>query len=252
MFKKARIFILIFILILVAAVQWKTRSQLVEWDNSVWTVIYPIAADNSPNTLDYIESLTIEQLAAIEAFIKDEADHYGIATEQPIKVSLAIPINQMPPKPPENGSLLQVMLWSLQLRYWAWNNEDKSLAGDISLFVLYHDPALMPMVPHSLGLEKGHIGLIHAFASKNMTQSNSVIITHELLHTLGATDKYDLHTSLPIFPEGYADPELEPLYPQQTAEIMGGRIPVSSNEADIPEHLNQTLIGRLTAQEIGW
>ena len=252
MFKKARILILIFILILVAAVQWKTQARLIEWDESVWAVIYPIAADNSPNTHTYIQALNVEQLIAIETFMKREAEHYGISSNRPIKIMLGSTIKELPPAPPENGSLLEVMLWSLQLRYWAWNNEEKNLVGDISLFVLYHDPALLPTVPHSLGLEKGHIGVIHAFAQTNMTQSNSVIITHELLHTLGATDKYNLETTLPIFPDGYAEPELEPLYPQQMAEIMGGRIPISAEQANIPRHINETLIGDVTAQEIGW
>lgn len=252
MFKKARVAILIFILILVAAVQWKTHARLTEWNDSVWTVIYPIAADSSPNTFDYIQSLDREQLLAIERFIKSEATHYGIESDRPIKISLGSPINELPPAPPEDGSLLKVMLWSLQLRYWAWNNEDKNLAGDISLFVLYHDPALLPAVPHSLGLEKGHIGVIHAFAKRNMSQSNSVIIAHELLHTLGATDKYNLQTTLPIFPDGFAEPELAPLYPQQMAELMGGRIPISPTQADIPRALNETLIGNISAREIGW
>lgn len=252
MFKKVRVFLLIFILILVATVQWKTQARLIEWSEPVWVVIYPIAADSSPNTDDYIQALNVEQLISIENFMKREAEHYGIQSERPIKLSIANPVNQMPPTAPGNDSPLKVMLWSLQLRYWAWNNEEKSRAGDVSLFVLYHDPALLPSVPHSLGLEKGHIGVIHAFAQRNMTQSNNVIITHELLHTLGATDKYNLETTLPIFPDGYAEPELDPLYPQQIAEIMGGRIPITAQQANIPRHMNETLIGGVTAQEIGW
>jgi hypothetical protein len=252
MFKKARIAILIFILLLVAAVQWKQQARLIDWQEPVWVTIYPIAADQSPNTADYIQSLNVEQLAAIERFFQQEADHFGIALKQPVKVTLGLPIRQLPPVPPLNGALLEVMLWSLQLRYWAWSNENSALAGDISLFVLYHDPALLPSLPHSLGLERGHVGLIHAFATNAMSHSNSVVISHELLHTLGASDKYDLQTDQPLYPEGYAEPELEPLYPQRLAEIMGGRIPISAMQANTPEHLNEALIGDLTAQEIGW
>jgi hypothetical protein len=42
------------------------------------------------------------------------------------------------------------------------------------------------------------------------------------------------------------------LYPQSFAELMGGRIPVSSTEATTPESLQQVLIGAKTASEIGW
>jgi hypothetical protein len=85
-----------------------------------------------------------------------------------------------------------------------------------------------------------------------MAGSNAVIIAHELLHTVGATDKYDFATNLPRFPDGYAEPERTPRYPQAFAEIMGGRIPVSEIRADIPVTLDQTLIGAATAAEIGW
>ncbi|MGZ5802356.1 MAG: hypothetical protein ACXWJZ_17215, partial [Burkholderiaceae bacterium] len=66
------------------------------------------------------------------------------------------------------------------------------------------------------------------------------------------TDKYDLATNQPIFPEGYADPDLKPLLPQQSAEIMGGRTPITQTEAEIPASLNKVVIGQKTAQEINW
>jgi hypothetical protein len=65
--------------------------------------------------------------------------------------------------------------------------------------VLYHDPALTPIVPHSLGLTKGLIGVVYAFASPEMNGANNVVIAHELLHTVGATDKYDFAADAPHF-----------------------------------------------------
>jgi len=49
---------------------------------------------------------------------------------------------------------------------------------DIRIFVLYHDPALTPVVPHSLGLAKGLIGVVYAFAAPEMTGENAVVIAH--------------------------------------------------------------------------
>ena len=85
-----------------------------------------------------------------------------------------------------------------------------------------------------------------------MTRQNNVIITHEFLHTLGATDKYDPATNRPTYPDGYADPDQQPPEPQTFAEIMAGRIPVSQTQAKIPESLNDVVIGELTAKEINW
>ena len=44
----------------------------------------------------------------------------------------------------------------------------------------------------------------------------------------GATDKYDLPTGLPQYPAGFAEPRLEPRYPQQFAEIMAGQKPFNA------------------------
>jgi len=40
-----------------------------------------------------------------------------------------------------------------------------------------------------------------------------VVIAHELLHTVGATDKYDPATNESSLPEGYAEPDKIPLFP---------------------------------------
>jgi hypothetical protein len=95
------------------------------------------------------------------------------------------------------------------------------------------------------------IGVIKVFADRNEHQRNLVIIAHELLHTLGASDKYDLRSNQPVFPDGYAEPERQPRHPQRLAEIMAGRIPLSEERAEIPGHLGRSMIGPATAAEIG-
>lgn len=85
-----------------------------------------------------------------------------------------------------------------------------------------------------------------------MMGANHVVIAHELLHLVGATDKYDLATGTPVYPEGYAEPPLAPLYPQSTAELMGGRIPLSPEASKMPKDLSECLLGPATAAEIGW
>jgi len=101
-------------------------------------------------------------------------------------------------------------------------------------------------------LQKGLLGVVNTFASTQMEGENSVVIAHELLHTFGAADKYDLATNQPLFPDGYADPRADPLFPQSKAEIMAGRIPLSAARAETPQDLKQTLIGARTAREINW
>ena len=57
---------------------------------------------------------------------------------------------------------------------------------------------------------------------------------------------------MPLYPDGYGDPEKMPLYPQTHAEIMGGRIALSEQQAVIPMDLKQVQIGPATAVEIRW
>ena len=120
------------------------------------------------------------------------------------------------------------------------------------MFVVYRDPALTPTVPHSAGLAKGMIGVVYAFATPIMGGANDVIIAHEMLHTLGATDKYDPANDAPLFPEGYGDPRQQPLFPQQQAELMAGRRVLAPNRWEQPEDLGEVVIGAATASEIRW
>ncbi len=140
------------------------------------------------------------------------------------------------------------------MRLWVFQSD--SITGgpspEIKVFVLYHAPGGEERLENSLGIRKGMFGVVHAYADYGLRPKNHVVIAHEILHTLGASDKYDPTTQLPEFPDGFADPEQTPLYPQQLAEIMGSRIPQSESSAAMPPSLDFTLIGDKTAQEIRW
>jgi hypothetical protein len=162
-------------------------------------------------------------------------------------------IDTPPPTPPHNGSALEVIAWSLKMRWWVYRNTDTvGPSPQVKMFLLYFDPAQSPRLAHSTGLQKGLIGRVNVFASRDMAKQNNVVITHEFLHTLGATDKYDPATNQPLYPDGYANPDLKPLLPQRYAEIMAGRTPLSQTEAVTPVSLDDALIGNKTAQEINW
>jgi len=104
---------------------------------------------------------------------------------------------------------------------------------------------------HSLGLQKGSLGIVHAFANKKQAKQNNIVITHELLHTVGATDKYD-STGNPLAPDGLAEPDRSPLYPQRRAEIVAGSIASSATNAKMAKSLKQCALGKKSALEIGW
>jgi hypothetical protein len=251
--RRVRVVALLLILATVAQTAWMARSRATDWRSSLLVTIYPIHGEASAPVADYVARLDRDEFEPIEQFVQREAQRYGIETLQPVAVSVAPPVRAQPPAPPATGNPLAAIVWSLRLRYWAWRHDDYTgPKPQIRLYVIYHDANRTDRVPHSLGLEKGMIGVIHAFGARRMTPQNNVVIAHELLHTLGARDKYDPASNLPRFPEGYAAPGQNPLHPQHQAEIMGGRTPVSASQADIPAGLDDVVVGPATAQEIGW
>ena len=249
-----RIGLLLYLLAMVVLGAWLSRSRSTDWDATLWVAVYPINADGSGVTADYIARLRIESFQDINDFVAGEARRYGVELDDPVTMELADLVAEQPPATPVGGHAIAVMWWSLRLRYWAWRIERAQArpAPDVQMFVRYHDPAITPALTHSVGLQKGLIGVVNAFAERDMTGENNFVIAHELLHTLGATDKYDAETTLPGYPDGYADPERDPLHPQKQAELMGGRIPISISQADMPESLRQVVVGPATAREINW
>lgn len=253
MFKALRIFILLFVLAAVALGTWRAKTRSVEWKYALPVNIYLVNADQSDATAEYLRGLTVANFQPIEKFMQEEAIRYGREVRNPIELRMGGVLEVLPPAPPQHGSTLEVMLWSLKMRWWSYRHADTRGSGpQVKLALLYYDPAGTARLDHSTGLQKGLIGRVNVYASREMAAQNNVVIAHEFLHTLGATDKYDLSTNQPVYPEGYAHPEQTPLYPQQFAEIMAGRTPLSETAADMPGSLYGTLIGEKTAFEINW
>ena len=230
------------------------RARVTSWEETLWVGIYPIAGDQSAVTVDYLRDLDARRFASIETFMASEAGRYGVALKRPFRLDLGKRIDTLPPTPPAQPNPLSVIAWSLKLRWWASTatSDQTGPEPDIRLFVIYYDPNLADVLPHSVGLKEGRLGIAHVFADPSMEGSNRVVIAHELLHTLGATDKYAEDSNLPRFPDGFAEPERTPRLPQRYAELMGGRIPISEDEADMPASLGRVRIGQVTAAELRW
>ena len=253
MWKKIRIAILLFILFLVGADTYMTKYRAVSWDETLWVAIYPINISNDPAIDRYISSLSNRNFESIEGFFEREAREWGIAINRPFKMMLAHSVGELPPPPPERGSnMLKIMWWSLKLRYWAYSQDRSDFSPHIKIFVIYHPYPGEQRLAHSLGMEKGMIGVVHGYAYREMEGKNNLVIAHEILHTIGATDKYSLETGQPVYPDGYAEPDLSPRYPQRYTELMGGRTPISETKSVMPRSLWSVKIGAKTAQEINW
>jgi len=250
--RNIRYLVLLLILLGIAVNQLWVKHKVASWDETLQVRIYAINGDGRPASGSYIDKLQQTEYLPIEGFINSQARRYHIDIDA-IAVEYAGELLEPPPQPPVRGSVLENIFWSLHFRGWAWywSMTSGNASADINLFVNYFDLAETQALQHSVGLQGGMIGLINAFADDDYRGSNNVVIAHELMHTLGASDKYD-NASQPVYPDGYADAYQDPLYPQKRAEIMGGRIPLSQTRAMTPESLSQVTISIFTASELHW
>lgn len=253
MWRKLRIAVLLSILAIVSLGTWWQSNVNENWDKTFRITIYPVSNDGSTEVSNYINSLSANIFSPIPDFLQKQAADYGLPFQPRFYLSLGPVIKEKPPAPPRQRSAFNMIKWSAKLRYWLFNNTG-SVGLDsrhIRIFILYHQYSEGKLLAHSYGLQKGLLGVVNAFAGDEDAGSNNVIIAHELLHIYGASDKYG-HNNLPLYPDGYANPEQYPLYPQTHAEIMGGRIAINRVSAVIPDSLDRCVIGPKTASEIKW
>jgi len=254
MWRYLRISILLLVLGIAAYSTWYDRLSTTDWDETLWIGVFPINAEGSGVTADYIARLTPERIVDIEEFLNREAKRYGVGISRPVRVDLYPPVTEKPPPLADDAGALSTMWWSLKLRMYARraSRAPGRAPPQIRIFVQYHDPSFTQSVPHSVGMQKGLVGVVHAYAASDMTRPNNVVIAHEILHTLGASDKYAPNTLAPLYPIGYAEPQLEPLYPQTLTEIMAGRYAVDAQTFVMPDSLADVRVGAATALEIRW
>ena len=253
MFRALRIVLLLGILLMAGGITYWERWLVSQWSHPLTVVIYPVNGDGSDNTQRYIDGLTANHFQGISTFLAKQGERYWLKRLPMPVVHLGHQTKLIPPSPAIGSSgVYTSLLGSLKLRYFVFRNTPFfDNLGKIRIFVVYHAAEGAKPLQHSLGLQKGLVGLVHAFSVPEQDDQNNIVITHEILHTLGATDKYGANNQ-PIHPDGFGEPEASRLYPQKTAEIMAGRIAISPTETVMPNNLNGCVIGYKTAHQINW
>jgi hypothetical protein len=249
-----RVVLLLSVFFVIMINTWMTEKRMAAWERPILVTIYPIAANQEPATLKFVKDVDASDFSDINSFMNRESQPYGFTVTPAFRFQVAQPGLELPPVVPAQFDPVAIAWWSLKMRWWAWMRdlEDKLVSPDIQMFVLYsslngeNEPGI------SVGMRKGRYGIVKSYARESLVSQNLFIFTHEMLHVLGATDKYILSTGEPIFPDGYSEPDRKPLFPQRLAEIMGGRIPVNSYSSVMPDSLDECKIGQQTAEEIGF
>jgi hypothetical protein len=98
---------------------------------------------------------------------------------------------------------------------------------------------------------RGRVGVARVDLERGTVDLALFVAAHELLHTLGASDKYDA-LGRTQFPEGLPEPARVPLYPQRYAEVMARNRVLAPDVEVPPDDLRELRVGLSTAREIGW
>ncbi len=197
-----------------------------------------------------------ERTAALELALEREFRRHG-GGFQPIRFTRFGPVAEAeaPPRASADPGLLEPLRVSWAL-YWFARRSDAAARVDADfdgkIYVALSPPrSSKRALVEGLGQDGGRIAVTSIELSDDSVDFGLFVITHELFHLLGAGDRYAADGTA-LVPDGLGDPEREPLYPQDAAEIMArGRVIEPGLEVP-PSDLDELRVGPRTAAEIGW
>lgn len=200
------------------------------------------------------------RLPALEDALAREFARYG-GLFPPVRLHRFGPVPErvVPPVPEPEPGLFEPARISFAL--WRYARQSDAAAGvsdqlgeayDGKIYVVLSAPrSSRRALVEGLGQEGGRIAVAHIELSEDSVDFGLFVVAHELFHLLGADDRYGEDGNA-IIPDGLGDPDLEPLYPQEGAEIMArGRVVEPGREMP-PGDLSELRVGSATAREIGW
>ncbi|NUP11425.1 MAG: hypothetical protein HOW73_35720 [Polyangiaceae bacterium] len=141
---------------------------------------------------------------------------------------------------------------------WRYTSKVDDLAGlkaryyDARIYVVLTPPTNQQRKQIEGASEQGgRIGIVEVELDDTMVDFALFVVAHELFHTLGASDKYDASARV-LVPDGLAEPDLVPMYPQRYVELMARHRPVDPVVTKPPKSIDELRVGPATAREIGW
>lgn len=252
-----RIGILLAVLVGVLLYAWddvRRRRARNEWQYTLQVAIVLLEEQPvDPRALTLLK----DRVAAVEAQLAAEQRRYREGAPPPFHFEVFGPASVSRPTPERSGESIFALLRSTwAMRSWV-RAVDSALDLDASDFDarvyanLRPSLALQPTHVEGQSEHGGRIAQVRVELDSASVDLAWIVMTHELLHTLGATDKYDA-VGRALNPEGFADPLQSPLYPQQRVEVMARNRPIEAGVETVPTMISELGVGPVTASEIGW
>lgn len=256
-FFRLRVSLLLAILGVVAlrgGTDWYERRVRTSWHRPLSVALVLVERDViEPSTLALINDRARE---LEQRLTREYRRHAGDRDFAPVSfvVTTAVKIDQSPPSMRE-----QTVLGLVSGTYdrWRWTRDIDALAGvDPSAFDARVYLVMKQAGPDLAFVEGdsefgGRVAVAQVDIAPEMVDLSLFVVAHELMHTLGASDKYDAEGRT-VYPSGFAEPTRFPLYPQPGAEVMARNVPVAARSERPPNTLDELFVGETTAREIGW
>lgn len=233
---------------------WSARRARTTWQRPLRVVLVLVEREPLPPAM---LALMTTRIFELERRLEQEYARYTGRTGRPIEIVVrASGRADAPPPSLEGDGPLDLLSHSVRL--WRWTSARDSEAKvewatyDSRIYL-----ALRPAAAAGTAFVEGEselggrVGIAQADVGVGDLDFALFVAAHELLHTLGASDKYDASGEA-LFPQGFAQPQRSPLWPQPGAEIMARNVPIAPGRERPPETLGELYIGESTAREIGW
>ena len=253
--KNVRVAVLLAVLVGVGS--WGIRKRQAVGLRRSWIAQLPVAVvlvSKKP-----VPRVTVEAwrrgLESLEAFGEAEiARHRGPMHLPPISYRLTDPVVSEPPPLPGPEAVGVTDRASAALAFENAAKEIDAKAGvtaadAIVIDVLLGEGESAPV--EGLAEREGRRGVVQSSAGETELGLELVATLHEVLHCVGAIDKYDPEGHA-LVPDGLAEPDKSPLYPQEFGEVMVGEVPVGEKKGRPIRSLAEARVGPVTAREIGW
>jgi len=254
----ARVSVLLGVLVVVVAYAWhdvRSRRARKAWDHTLAVaVVVSFDGPVDPAAFDALRA----RAPALEDRLAEELHRYRPGAPAPFAFTFFGPVARSTPPPTPSGDGVLALAsheWDLH----RWTSDVDVRAGvadgafDSRVYVTAQPPRGRKHLIEGASEQGGRIGTVTVDLDTNagVIDFALAVIAHELFHTLDAVDHYDEAGRAKV-PDGLAEPDLVPRYPQRFVEIMARGRPLSPNEEKVLDSLDELAVGPATAREIGW
>jgi hypothetical protein len=250
-----RVTLLLAVLVVVALYAWRDvtrRKARNDWKRTLDVAIVLVrdGAVSEP-ALGALRSETRSLEAALERenarYRRDSLRPFAFVAFGPVPLGRTVPEAQ-------NDGLVAAAKYAWQLSRFTSDIDTRagvpSRGFDARIYVVVRAPSGRGLV-EGASEHGGRVGVALSELDESTVGLTAFVAAHELFHTLGATDRYgpDGRTSIP---DGLAEPDRQPVFPQDYAELMARNRPLDASREVPPSSLDELRVGEKTAAEVGW